>query len=63
MYEFNKLNPIDIKVASWLHSECPEALFAYLEFIANNDYHRKGIKINADRIFCELLKSFQLYAI
>ncbi len=55
-YEFCKLDTIDLKVAAWLHSSCPDRLYSYLEFIASSDYHRKGIPVNHQIVYNELME-------
>ncbi len=54
IYEFCKLDSIDLKVASWLFSKSPRALYTYLEFITKNNYKRKGIILNAQKVYDEL---------
>ena len=56
MYEFCKLNPIDLKVASWLCDKHLLNLYSYLEFIASNDYRRKEIYLDVQKIFNELIE-------
>ena len=60
-YEFCKLDSIDLKVTSWLHRKCPHILHSYLEFLASNDYRRKGIKLNAKKIYHELIEANKVY--
>ncbi|HEY8937489.1 MAG TPA: hypothetical protein VIM65_19825 [Cyclobacteriaceae bacterium] len=54
MYEFSKLSIIDRKVASWLSEKCPDRLFTFLEYLAEKDYPRNGIKLDAEKVFREL---------
>jgi len=58
MFEFSKLDSIDLCVASWLRYNCPRTLYSYLEFIAENDYRRKGTKLNVKKIYDELLEVY-----
>lgn len=56
VYEFCKLDAIDLKVASWIFSTCPpRILFSYLEFIVKKNYERKGIKLSIKKIYDELV--------
>jgi len=54
VYEFSKLETIDLNVASWLNAKCPLRLYSYLEFIAETDYKRKGINLDFEKVFDEL---------
>jgi len=56
MYEFCKLNVIDCKVALWIFDKCPGRLYAFLEYLAEEDYQRQGIKLNARKLFNELFE-------
>lgn len=53
-YEFRKLDKIDLRVTSWLYLKCRHALYTYLEFIAKNEYQRRGIKLDVSKICDEL---------
>lgn len=54
MYEFCKLDSIDLKVASWLFCHCPNTLYSYLEFLADRDTRYQLLKLNAQKLFDEL---------
>lgn len=56
VFEFNKLDAVDYKVACWLNSESPCELYDYLEFIAKKYHRTKGITLNVKKAFHQLVE-------
>lgn len=56
-YEHNKLDTIDRKAALWLNSQCPGELYNFLNFVADHNYQRKGIKLDVSKAHQELSES------
>ena len=58
--EYYKLDPIDLKAASWLRRKNPCNLFAFLKFISDNHYRRKGALVDAQKVFDELTEVYTI---
>jgi hypothetical protein len=54
-YEFLKLALDDLSIIAWICERHPYALYSFLEGFIRKEYHPKGIELDLDKLYHEVI--------